>query len=547
MRLYNDPLTKVLHLFSPLRHMSSPLVVREDLLIETDIGCFGIAYSKSTNTAALFYARDPDAFEFRVRADGARDYLHKDRLSLVKMYPLFHRPDLRWDHHGDTHLQIDFAHVDEDIHKIMGRLPRAQIRETCLHRTRECGGASVFVAYRVIPSETVPGEYSVSISTKSTRNFQLLDNGHDDPPEKAAPNSVHSLFRRAHYEMMRRGWCGKFLLRAVDPETGKVKISFTEKELPEVIETNFSMMQQKIWDGVHPVRLSEQPIWPVLRAGGYIANRFEEFEEDARKHPMRLLHNIIAAALELKDFGIPAVARAIGDIFGDTKTRQSPFDVPPEWRGIIKKHERHFNLLHSALHDLLARPDPAKFGDLSPISPQEHVCNFAHAPDHLAHVRPADTFNRWLRGLLLAPYDGTFEYRGKDYALIHPAHVEEARLIHMYAANGIVLHYMPESKQLYAYYHRPDHIEPNHHLHTLAHTFFKAGQVLRIDASHHGTSIFEMPFEKFEAQMRAYLGKPDLRLPSADHPERPEQPAPRVPANENRPAKVALDPPPVFG
>lgn len=510
-----NQLNNILHLFSPLHEAATPIIVRDDYIIETETGSFRIAYSASTRTLALFYARHPDVFAATVGPQGQWDIAYKERLALVKMQKLYHDEDARWDDE-DPRLQFDLNSIMRDATSFMRDTPRIHFREACLHRIDENNLASVFLAYHIVPSETVAGEYSVNISTKSTDHYRLFDNRRDNASAEGASSGIRSAFLWLGKQLVKRRFASEFPMRVMDGD--QERRSFTGKETLELIETDFSKRQENMWLGHDPVQWEDQRIWPVLRASSKIRSEFNEFTEGVHNDPETFFRKLgllmLRAAKDPLLFLDPLI-----DKIGEIGSKERLNHVPHEWQKIIGNHRHRFFWINSKMHENLIHPDPDQFGDLEWLSPTKHVLNFAHTSEQLSAAKPEGTFERWIQRLLLAPYDTAFEYRGDKHALLDPAKLKDIRTVQMYAASGVVLYYTPKDRNLFAYYHRPDHVIPNRRLPADAGQYLAADRVIKLHASDINSPMEYMPFEDFQNEMRKHTGNADLKLPSADEPQ----------------------------
>ncbi len=517
-------LNNALHLFAPLR--DSYTRVRSDLSIETPIGYFRVAYSQAGNSTALFYARHPDDLSGTKNAKGLLEIDHKDRINLVRMYPVYHS-NVRWRHLADDHRQhLDLDWVETRIVKLSKELPRAQFREACLHRTGPNHFSSAFVGYEIVQSENDSNRYAAYIRTKPHEHYRLSEDGFTS--RRRHKSADRRFFLVVARNLLNHGLSDGFRLKIKNPP-GEIQDSFLLDELRgEVVPFDFSTRQHQIWDGLGPVRWKDHRALPIVRVTSAIQSGLQAFrgmdgEEKGRK--------VLAQALQVAAGGyISAATSYIIDRMSEIGGKRHTPHALRGWENLIDNSAHRFVAMESMIHEHLKRPSPDGFRDLVWLNPETQLPDFGLRHENPAAEDRGRAFYVWLKSLILSPYDTVFEYIGAGGQTIHPFESNQVRFVKARVSNGVDLYFVPDTNEVFAYYHRPHFaIDKGRHLPPEAAVYFQKDQVLCLTKE---GGIQSTPFKEFEMHLSHVARAHHLHLA---HPQRP------LPEVQN-PASVIVQP-----
>lgn len=518
----NRELNNILLRLSQLHSLSVPIETREDGILQTPVGCFRVAYSPSTHTSALFYARHPDDLAATDDVTGPTGIAHKERLILIKMYKVHHDPDATWDP-KDQRQQFDMTWLRREIPRIVHDLPRVQFREANLHRASQDIMGSAFVAYKMHESDRTPQEFGVDIITKNNEHFRLPTfhtpeatvESHSD---KQRPFLLR-LFRALGRQMVKRRLSATFPLRTIDPVNGEKHTSFRNETVRDAIETDFAIRLKQIERGIDVAHWAEAPLLPIYRGGTALVKSISELKDARGEDLEKLIRKSITLGVHLVlDGGLAVLGATLIDKAGEFATKENLGDLPSEWQKIADRSDRRLVSIESNLHKLMIRPDPKHFGDLRWLNPDTQISNYATPPNQTIPVDREHIFRRWLTSLFLSPYASSFEYRGDNYELLPLARAADFRVTQMQTSSGVVMYYTHETGKLYAHFNQPDYLAFERKLPADSTDFFKAGQVLEIDLKNPDTKLVTLPFDQFQNEIRRLSGAPELQLPQADTP-----------------------------
>ena len=501
----DNAINNVIRFFTPLQRLEIPLVARDDYVIETPVGCFRLAYSKSTHSMALFYARHAnDLAAAATGSNGGFEIAHKGKIGLIKVFDVHHdfKP-------GEA---FDLTWIRRDIIRVAHELPRIHLRECALHRTKN-GYSSAFVSYRLVKGRN--GKQQIKIITKKYKNWALAEFVGDDnhPVVQGCPT----------LKLKRKKPDGSFhMVDHVD----------SIEEARAFIEADFYNRLDRVWKGADPLSIRERvqhPVVQITRQGEVIGHKIKEWRREPAEAAWAIFELAWTAITDVSSLLLSAFHRAGVWATG----REDLGIVTHRWRHMLDGHARR-GASQSALHKIMAHPLENKFGDFEWLKPKDHPWTF---PDALLPPDPAREFRNWFASHATAYYASTIEYRDKNGALVDPQDItdKDVAVARLDVSNGMVFYYVPSTGKVYGYYHRPDHIMVDRKLPCDADDYLKAGQVFAIDLRERDAPMECMTLDSFRSILQPLTVQP-LELPSADRPEKDvmndrRRPAPTTPVS----------------
>lgn len=494
--LYN--LYRYLH--GDVLYAAAPMVYG-DGLIQTAEGCFRLGYAESTRTFFLFYGLNTEDLAV-VRDKKSGELVFKNPGS---MYLVRGLQSLADDWIKDGKLLLDATWVPGEIQSFLKDIPRIMFHEGLLHQLTPTESCSVFVGYNV--QKAADGSVSIDITTKGNKHHLLAG----VPPRlfggAQATAGAPTGFLKRMRDRLADAVAPRLRLSVQEMIKGNGLVShdqFDPDGIGSLMAQDFASRRENIRKGLTPVSFKKAPKLWFARASEELCDRVIAITEEVRK-----------------DFG--SVAREIGlhaahfaiSLIEKTSPLTTLLDKPLSfifnygkredlnilrggakvWRPLIRNHEQPIKLgrskIKSELHEAAATIDPSQMGDIKPIDLRFRH-NIRSTPLH--PLRPVDAYDRdrvfrlWLLRNLILPDGGTFRYLDAKGQIVDPRGLtpqeieDKIKLVRLKTDDGVILHYLPEMRKLFAFYHKPSYQGPSH-LPRDAAAFFKPNEMIQIDLS----------------------------------------------------------------
>jgi hypothetical protein len=550
----NHNINQLRHFLAPNYTAHTDIRLRDDLVFDVPpIGFFKIAHThaKEPRARILYFARSPGDFD--LGADAGNPIKGNEHIYPVCIERVPYKENARWDNSNRLG-QHDVTWALAEIMRIVEVLPDVLFHEANLHRLSETAYHSAYINYRSVPDDQAPDLTRIMISTNTTRGFEPT--GIKTSPKLEDKKGIAHLFRTIGRQILRHMPSSSFPLGLRDQsQNGQTVIRkiFAKKAVIPAIKGDYVYRMSQVWHGVDPVTWRENRFMPAVRLHEKLRAHIEDmrnvFHDDKRR-------TFVQVGLMLTHVAVDGVFSTIGgfllDRLAEASIHEKSSRVDEKWGAVIRD-DTHMLSINTHLNQILLkiRPDvffdPKYFADIAWLDRNSHCYNIP-ADEPAADPAIASGFSTWLRGQFFAPYVGLFEYLGERGKNINLADTASIKGIRLNVPNGLQIYYVPESRTLYAYYHRLKlQVKPENgalaqqRLPPGSEEWFKAGKVLKVNLSEgaRGT-IISVDFTVFATHIHKTLGgkegEPPVMLLLRPHDYIPELSSAR-PAPSSAPAQ----------